>query len=274
MDRELYNDPDISTAELVNRDTFERLQAKKRHKKIFRRINYILLSIVLCFIFVVVCMALFLKIETIEVKGNERYEAKQIVEASGISVGQNLYAINKKTARSFIMQNYPYISSVVIRRTLPSTLTFRVTEEKPRFYFEICGEYFILSESLRILERTYELPSGEVSLVCLKLSDVRVAMVGETLGFDRTLIFEYVNTFIKSVSSHEMADKLTEIDLSKRYNIYVEYEDRFRIYMGDNTQTEMKLTFAGLMINTFEADQKGTVDAHDISVGSVILGDY
>ena len=30
MDKELYNDPEISNAELVNRDTFERLMAKKR----------------------------------------------------------------------------------------------------------------------------------------------------------------------------------------------------------------------------------------------------
>lgn len=275
MDRELYNDPDISTAELVNRDTFERLQAKKRHKRIFRRINYILLSLVLCFVFVIVCMALFLKIEKIEVKGNERYKADKIVEVSGISVGQNLYAINKKTARRFIMQEYPYISSVVIRRTLPSTLTFRVTEDEPRFYMEICGEYYVLSESLRILERLDMMPRESTEgLIQLKLSDVKRAIVGETVGFDKLLTFDYVSTFIQSVCAHDVAGKLTEIDMSKKYNIYVEYEGRFRIYMGDNTQTEMKLTFANLMIDTFEPEQKGTVDAHDISVGSVILGEY
>ncbi|MBR5315057.1 MAG: FtsQ-type POTRA domain-containing protein, partial [Clostridia bacterium] len=102
MDKELYNDPEISNAELVNRDTLERLMAKKRHKRVFRTISYILLAVVLCFVFVVICMALFLKIEKIEVSGNNRYTKEQIIEASGISVGQNLYAINKKTARAYI----------------------------------------------------------------------------------------------------------------------------------------------------------------------------
>ena len=41
--------------------------------------------------------------------------------------------------------------------------------------------------------------------------------------------------------------------------------------MGDNTETEMKLTFAMLMIDKFEPEQSGEVDVHDITVGSVIL---
>ncbi len=272
MDRDLYNDPDISNAELVNRDTFERLMAKKKHKKVFRRINYILLSILLCFIFVVICMALFLKIETIEVKGNNRYTAEQIIEVSGISVGQNLYAINKKSARSFITTEYPYINDVVIRRTLPSTLTFKVSEEQPKYYTEICGEYFVLSDTLRVLERTENLPdTEETPLILILMTEISSAIVGEHLSFEKEFVFDYIQNFIDSLNDHYMAEQLTVIDLSKRYNIYVNYQDRFRIYLGDSTETDMKLTFAGLMIDTFSPEQSGEVDAHDITVGSVIL---
>ena len=68
-----------------------------------------------------------------------------------------------------------------------------------------------------------------------------------------------------------VTDKLTEIDISSKYNIYVTYEDRFRVYLGDNTETDMKLTFAELMIKEFEPTQRGSVDAHDITMGSVIV---
>lgn len=272
MDKETYNNPEISNAEIVNRDTLERLKAKKRHKMIFRRINYILLALVLCFVFVIVCMALFLKIETIEVNGNERYTKEQIIEVSGISVGQNLYAINKKTAKGFIYAEYPYVNDVVIRRTLPSTLTFRVSEDVPKYYTEICGEYYILSGGLRVLERTTDMPSTEEQpLIKILFSGIRSAIVGNEVTFEKDLTFEYINNFIQRLNSHERAVELTEIDLTKRYNIYVTYQDRFKIYLGDNTETEMKLTFAGLMIDTFEPTQKGQVDAHDITVGSVIL---
>ncbi len=272
MDKETYNDPNISNAELVNRDTFERLMAKKRHKKIFRRINYILLSVVMCFVFVIICMALFLKIETIEVKGNERYTSEQIAEISGISVGQNLYAIDKKEARTLITTEYPYISEVVIRRTLPSTLVFKISEDKAEYYMEICGEYFILSEKLRVLEKTDIKPDTEENpLTFIKLSDLKRVVVGEIIEFDKEIIFDYVSGFIGILSANEISDHLTEIDISSKYNIYISYEDRFEIYLGDNSETDMKLTFARLMIENFEPDKKGEVDAHDITVGSVIL---
>lgn len=273
MDKDLYNNPDISNAELVNRDTFERLLAKKRRKKIIRRINYILLSVVMCFVFIAVCMALFLKIEKIEVKGNERYDKEKIIEASGIRVGQNLYAINKKKAHELIQTEYPYINNVVIRRTLPSTLTFTVTEEAPMYYTEICGEYFILSSTLRVLGKTDVMPTtdGEQRLIKIKLADVKSVILGESIEFDKELSFDYISSFIAEITEHKIAEHLTEIDISKKYNIYVEYQDRFRIYMGDNTETEMKLTFAMLMIDKFEPEQSGEVDVHDITVGSVIL---
>lgn len=273
MDKEVYNDPEISNAELVNRDTFERLMAKKKHKKIFRRINYVLISVVLCFVFVIVCMALFLKIETIKVSGNERYTKKEIVQVSGIKEGQNLYAINKKAAKALIMEEFPYITEVVIRRTLPSTLTFKVTEETPAYFTEMAGEYYILSANLRVLERTEERPvaTEEQRLVMLLLSDVKSIIVGQNVEFTKDLAFDYISEFIKELTEHEVTDKLTEIDISSKYNIYVTYEDRFRVYLGDNTETDMKLTFAELMIKEFEPTQRGSVDAHDITMGSVIL---
>ena len=274
MDNYSYNGADISNAELVNRDTLDRLMAKKKHKKIFRRIGYVLLSLILCLIFGVICMALFLKIESMEVSGNKRYTAEQIVSVSGIEVGQNLYAINKKAAKGFITEEYPYINDVTIRRELPSTLTFKVEEDIPRYYTEICGEYFVLSESLRVLERTFDIPQSgdeEIKLIPLLMSEVQTAVVGDELVFEKELVFEYISNFIQALTSHEMAPEITSIDMTQRYNIYVTYQDRFRIYMGDNTETAMKLTFAGLMIETFPQDKSGQVDAHDITVGSVIL---
>ena len=227
----------------------------------------------MCLVFIAVCMALFLKIERIEVKGNLRYDGDKIIEASGLRVGQNLYAINKKKARSLIQTEYPYINNVVIRRTLPSTLTFTVTEEEPVYYTDICGEYFILSSTLRVLGRTEVMPrtDGERRLIMLKLSDVKSVIVGEQIEFDKELSFDYISSFISEVTEHKISEHLTEIDMSKKYKININYQDRFRIYMGDNTETEMKLTFAGLMIDKFEPEEKGLVDVHDITVGSVIL---
>lgn len=272
FDDEYYTDTEMSNAELINRDTFERLLRKKHRKKIVRHINYILLSFLMCVIFTIICMALFLKIETIQVIGNERYSAEDIKNISGIAVGQNMYSINKKDAISLITEKYPYINGVVIRRTLPSTLTFRITEDAPKYYTELCGEYFVLAENLRVLERTAQDPHViNDSLIKLHLSGISKAVVGESLEFKKTLTFDYISDFIEVLEKNEIISKVSEIDVSNKYNIYVHYQGRFKIYLGDTTDADMKLTFARLMIETFEEDKRGTVDAHDISVGSVIL---
>ena len=130
-----------------------------------------------------------------------------------------------------------------------------------------------MSSTLRVLEKTDADPNlnREDKLVLLLLSDVKSAIVGQEIEFTKQLAFDYIGTFIKNVTEHEIASELTEIDISSKYNIYLTYQDRFRIYLGDNSETEMKLTFAKLMINEFKPEQSGTVDAHDITVGSVIL---
>ena len=38
----------LNNAELVNKDSFERLRSKNRHKEIRRKINYLIVSLLLC----------------------------------------------------------------------------------------------------------------------------------------------------------------------------------------------------------------------------------
>ena len=85
-----------------------------------------------------------------------------------------------------------------------------------------------------------------------------------------SILASFICLFIKSKNILLFSEDKV-LSISSKYNIYVTYQDRFRIYLGDNSETEMKLTFAKLMINEFKPEQSGTVDAHDITVGSVIL---
>lgn len=267
-----YDTEDISNAELVNLDTFEKLKSRNRVKRVIRRINFFFLAILMCFIVVVGCMAVFLKIEYLNVTGNTLYSSEEIIEESGISIGMNLYAINKKASKASVMNSFPYVGDVTVRRTLPSTVTLRITEEPPKYYTEIYGEYFVLSTALRVLERSEDFEYiKNKNLMPLLLPDVKYAVVGEKVGFRSDLSFDYLDALLKSIEACEVSEKLTKIDVSSKYNIYVTYEDRFRIYLGTSADTDTKLIFAEMIINTFDSDQKGEIDAHDITVGSVLL---
>lgn len=70
----------------------------------------------------------FFQVETLAVTGNSRYTQEEIIAASGVQVGNNLFRMNKKQISQQILRQLPYVESVSILRGLPSTITFQVTE--------------------------------------------------------------------------------------------------------------------------------------------------
>ena len=64
---------------------------------------------------VVMALTLFFRVDTIEVTGTERYTEKDVIEASGIQLGDNLFLLNKYEAARSIAEQLPYIDIEDIR---------------------------------------------------------------------------------------------------------------------------------------------------------------
>ena len=61
----------------------------------------------------------FFKVERIEVEGAERYTVEQVTEASGVTIGENLFLINKFSVINRIFKALPYMDEIMIRSKLP-----------------------------------------------------------------------------------------------------------------------------------------------------------
>ena len=79
----------------------------------------IMLAVVAAIVFGV---AIFFKVNTIEIQGNTVYSADQIIEASQIQQGDNLLTVNKALAVGNIKAALPYVEDVSIARSLPRSL--------------------------------------------------------------------------------------------------------------------------------------------------------
>ena len=100
--------------------------ARRRHSNRRRRRGnfgflYKLLSVLVICAAVVMALTLFFRVDTIEVTGTERYTEKDVIEASGIQLGDNLFLLNKYEAARSIAEQLPYIDieDIRIRRELP-----------------------------------------------------------------------------------------------------------------------------------------------------------
>ncbi|MFQ9053385.1 MAG: cell division protein FtsQ/DivIB [Oscillospiraceae bacterium] len=89
---------------------------------------YRLLTFVMICGAIVAALSLFFKADQIFVTGASRYSQQQVLQASGIRQGRNLFLLNKHQAAAAITDQLPYVESVRIRRQLPNALRIEITE--------------------------------------------------------------------------------------------------------------------------------------------------
>ncbi len=70
----------------------------------------------------------FFQVETVAVTGNSRYSQEEIIKATGIQTGDNLFRMNKYQIAHQVLQGLPYVEELTIRRALPSTIVITVKE--------------------------------------------------------------------------------------------------------------------------------------------------
>ena len=108
------------------------MAGRKKHNRRRRRGSFAPLYKLLCLALIMgavaAAMAVFFKAEKIEVSGNSRYTAQQVVDVCGVEQGDNLFFMNKYEVAGRISQALPYVESVSINRKLPESLRIRVTE--------------------------------------------------------------------------------------------------------------------------------------------------
>ena len=108
------------------------MAARKQHK--YRRSKGRLGKLIqlLCIVAVLAALTVgatvFFQVEQIEVSGNQRYSQEEIIAATGIVAGDNLFRMNKFAIQDHVKEEMPYIEDILIRRKLPSTITVAVTE--------------------------------------------------------------------------------------------------------------------------------------------------
>ena len=246
-------DRDIPTnAELVNQDSFERLRSKNRRKEVRRRLFYVIIALVLIVIVGLVCVITFFGLKSIEVRGNSRYSSEEILEASGLDTTKNLFSIDFDEVEAAIRRACPYVSHISFERVLPSTLVITVNEDVPGYCTEIHGDWFLLSEDLRVISRhdmVEEIEILSLPLVYLYLPEVDRAVAGEHITFSKTANYAYLLDFLNDLKDEALYPEIDCVDASDRYHMALYAEDgRYLIDVGTSDNLDTKLAFVGKVI--------------------------
>lgn len=254
----------LSNAEIISDDSAVRMMKRSRRKKLGQLVFYIFAAAAMCLIFAIACSSIFFRISAVNVSGTLRYSAEEIAEGSGAVLGASLYSVSESSVNRLLTHTFPYISSVELTRTLPDEINLRLTEEEPRWFIEICGEYFVLSRELRILERSSDCAAlrAREELTELDVYPVKKAIVGETIVFESDSYFKFLQSFLTSLEISELyaSGHIVYADLSNKFNVSLIWAERgetivprFRLIIGSNERLDVKLVIANAIITQYYA---------------------
>lgn len=270
---------DLSNAEIVVNDTFKKLRGKNKRRHAVRNIFIITLSLIALAVFAVLCFTVFFKVGDITVEGSAYYSDGSIIKCSGIEVEQSLFAFNEAEIRKRMIDRYPYIKDVHIKRRIPSSVVIYITEDTPSYYVKISEEYFVLSDTLRVLEYTSRIDdlNRHIGIKCLRLSHISRAITGQQMQFTDDDYYDTIVNALAVMNTSTLFDNISLFNFSDKFALYFVYDNRFKVIYGTDDDIMIKLELAREIINSFDegvadgSKSKGTIDVQDITKGFAIL---
>ncbi|MBE6657107.1 MAG: FtsQ-type POTRA domain-containing protein [Ruminococcaceae bacterium] len=222
-----------------------------------------LLPIVLVLVFIVGFVLYFFRLQHLVFDNLRGYDAEEVFRAIHVRKNQFIFTINDGDIERRLRAKFPYIEDVEVELTLPDTAHLVFTEDSARFYTKIYDEYFVISQSMRVLARYSSTDELDPGLREITLPAVSYAVVGHSLRFFDMSYLSFLSSFLDTIENADIYRGIASMDLSNRFDIILNYEDRLLVELGDDENLETRLLFVHSTIDALEADQRGTLHIID-----------
>lgn len=232
-------------------------QREYRRTGIFARI-LVMLAVVAA---IVLGVAIFFRVNTVEVQGNKIYSQEQVAEASGVEAGDNLLMINRAAVAGSIKARMPYVRDVSVSPVMPDTVVIRVAEsELAALVRSEVGDQWYLNTEGRVLGSSLEGFRGQIvelsgfTIVAPKAGEPAVATEGRSDNMNAALMV------LRAMEGSGIIGEMTALDAEKVYDMLLYCGKRLEIQLGSPEQLEYKIQYLQLVLEELEDYQTGIVD--------------
>lgn len=200
-------------------------------------------------------------INEILVEGSYEHTAAEIIEASGLETGHNLFFINTTAAENKITETFPYISFASVTRELPGTVRIAVSEGIARAAVEFEGVLYLMDENCRITGKV-ESDDTYIKVIGLEVTDVRVGSVVSVDEKDETRL-AFTQAVLNRLGDDGFSDKVTWLDVTNIGRITFDYLGRFTVNVGSGEQLEYKMSRIDGIVLQLEDTDEGLIDVSE-----------
>lgn len=221
------------------------------------------LIFVLVLILLVFCVGMFFRVQDIEVVGAQSYTAEEIIEASGVEKGDNLFFINRFNGASNIFSRLPFVDFASIERRMPSTVVITVEEAKAVACLNWQGQRWMITAAGKLLGSADE--ASAASLIRVTGFEPVSPAVGEQAraAEGEELKLTYLKDLLAVLEADGLIGDVQAIDLSAPVNPSMEYLGRFTVRLGEDRELDYKLRMLLATVRQLEAGETGIIDVSD-----------
>ena len=232
---------------------------KKKRNTLLAPLTFLLVCVALIF-----GMGVFFRVQTIEVRGSISYTPEQIIEASGITEGDNLFFINRASAASRIYSRLSMVETADVEPVLPNRIIIRVEESSAMAVVNWNGVDWIITGNCKLLgtPTTPEETAGLIRVLNLSPVDPEAGKP-MAVAEDDNLKLTYLQSMLGAMEELNMLGQVDQMDMSNAANPTFQYQGRFTVRMGPNNNTDYKLRMLLSGVPQLGETDMGTINLSD-----------
>lgn len=237
----------------VVKTNVRRKQNTKRTRRRRRNMSlYFLLVVVLVVgIGVALSMTLFFNINTVVVQGDSGYTDEQIVEVSGIHTGDNLVRLDTFAVRERLLTGLLNVEDASIHKAYPSSVEITLRPCVPSANIAYDGGTLLVSAKGKILDTNAKVTDALLQIYGFEPATPTLGTYLKSIDETKDKIF----TTICAEISAKGYEKIISVDMTDKYNIMVNFENRIYFYLGNSNEISYKLELATAAMSETNADK-------------------
>ena len=218
----------------------ERARKTRRRAKIFRALILALLGVLACLAFLVLAFPAF-RVREVTVSGAKRYSEEEIIELSGIRVGEEVLSLNLDGAIRKILSACPYIKTLSVTSRPSGQVVFRLVEEENVMYTYSGGLYYSFSESLSVLE-VKETSESFSDFLYVELPVDTQIKKGSKITFSEKNAWAKDTLFLlaERIRQGPYQEMLTQLSVRSDRALWYVLDRRCKVILGEATLLELK----------------------------------
>ena len=244
---------------MARRDRYGEARKRKKRNAMFAPISFLLVCIAVVF-----GMGVFFRVQIIEVRGASAYTAEEVIEASGIDVGDNLFFINRSSASSRIFSRLSQVEEVAsIERELPNKIIITIEESYALAYVNWEGQSWMLTGNCKLLGTGQDQELDGLIQVLAVTPESPESGEMMVVAEDDNLKLIYLKEILGAMADLDIVRNVSQLNMENPANPTFRYLDRFTVRMGPNNNSDYKLRMLLSAVMELDGDLTGTIDLSD-----------